>query len=379
MNQQLVYQNWVDIIQKQFTNLKKWQAIGLALISYGIVLSQSCQASKVSESLGFMGRLGSVEKRLKRWLKNARIDIVPCCEVWIRWLWSCCELERPILLVDETKIGNRVASMVIALAFDKRALPIMWRCYRANDKQAYPAEGQVAMIVAMLERVMASLPADSRPLIQADRGIGCSSKLMRACRDRGWNYLFRMQRTSILTTRRGKRMALGQLAHRNEVWCGYGRLFNCSRRHVYSFVLVAWQDGQIEPWCLATNDPSVESHHYAIRMWQELSFKDLKSAGWQWQQSHLEDPERTSRLLLALTLAYAWTMTQGTFVLHDEDLIRDICDAQPYAYSTFRAGLRFFKRMIYQPERIYVGLFLVPRYKPLPESVPPSVTQWGEI
>ena len=226
------------------------------------------------------------------------------------------------------------------------------------------------MIVKMLEKVMTCLPEDSRPLIQADRGIGCSSRLIRACQQHNWQYLFRLQRTSILTTRRGKRMALGQLAHRNEVWCGYGQLFNCRRRYVKSFVLVAWQDGQAEPWCLATNDATVESHHYAMRMWQELSFKDLKSAGWQWQDSYLQDPERVSRLLLALTLAYAWTMTQGTFVLHNEDLIRDICDAQLYNYSPFRAGLRFFKRMIYQPEKIYYGLWLIPRYKPLPESVP---------
>lgn len=370
MNQQQVYQEWVELIQEQFNNLKKWQAIGLALISYGIVLSQSSQSSKISESLGFAGRLGTVEKRLKRWLKNTRIDVELCCESFIAWLWSRCEMERAILLVDETKLGTRMGSMVIALAFDKRAIPIMWRCYRANDASAYPEEGQVQMIVAMLERVISSLPEDSRPLIQADRGIGCSSKLIRACQTRQWAYLFRLQKQVKFTSRRGKVMYLHQLAHRNEVWCGHGRLFNRPSRYVQSYVFVAWQDGQREPWCLASNDASVESHHYAMRMWQELSFKDLKSAGWQWQDSYLQDPERASRLLLALTLAYAWVMTQGTFVLHDEQLIRDICDGQIHAYSPFRAGLRFFKWMIYQPEKIYVGLFLVPRYKPLPESVP---------
>lgn len=370
MNHQKVYQKWVELIQRQFTNLKKWQAIGLALISYGIVLSQSSQASKISEALGFVGRLSTVEKRLKRWLKNSRIDVEACCQHFIVWLWSSCELMRPILLVDETKLGNRIGIMVVALAFDKRAIPVMWRCYRANSKAGYPEEGQVRLIVSMLEKVIQCLPGDVRPLVQADRGIGCSSSLIRACQQRGWAYLFRLQKSSVITTRGGKRMQLRNLATRNEVWCGYGRLFNCSRRYVHSLVFVAWQQGQQEPWCLATNDVTVESHTYAIRMWQELSFKDLKSAGWQWQESYLTDPERASRLLLALTLAYAWIMTQGTFVLHSEPLIRDICDSDRHAFSCFRAGLRFFKRMLYQPERIYVGLFFVPRYTPLPESVP---------
>ena len=370
MNQQQVYQKWIELVRVQFTNLKKWQAIGLALLSYGIVLSESCYVSKISESLGCAGRLGTVEKRLKRWLKNARIDVEASCQQFIVWLWSRCEMERAILLVDETRLGDRLGCMVVALAFDKRAIPIMWRCYRANDAQAYPVEGQVQMIVNMLEKVMVCLPDTSRPLIQADRGIGCSSKLIKACQQRGWFYLFRLQKSCVLTTRRGKSMQLHQLAHRNEVWNGHGRLFKCASRYVRSHVFVAWQQGQREPWCLATNDRTVESHTYAKRMWQELSFKDLKSAGWQWQNSQLHDPQRASRLLLALTLAYAWIMTQGTFVLHSQQLIRDICDGQTQRYSPFRAGLRFFKRMLHQPERIHIDLWLVPRYQPLPKSVP---------
>ena len=125
MNHYQVYQNWVEVIQQHFTNLKKWQLLGLALFSYGVILSKSSQVTKMSEELGFMGRLGTVEKRLKRWLKNSRIDVSLCCTHYIRWLWSCCDMPRAILLVDETKLGDRIACMCVALAFDKRALPIM--------------------------------------------------------------------------------------------------------------------------------------------------------------------------------------------------------------------------------------------------------------
>lgn len=104
-----------------------------------------------------------MEKRLKRWLKNSRVDVEACCQQFIVWLWSRCETERPILLVDETKLGKRIGSIVIALAFDKRAIPIMWRCYIANSKAGYPDEGQVQMIVTMLEKVIACLPDECRP------------------------------------------------------------------------------------------------------------------------------------------------------------------------------------------------------------------------
>lgn len=370
MNRKQLYQEFQQVVQSQFPSLGVWQAKGLSLMSMGISFAEQSQVSKVAQELGFAGRLSTVEKRLKRWLKNARIDMEAACRDWVKWLWSASYLERPILLVDETKIGERIGAMVVSLAYHQRAIPLVWTCYVANSAKDYPAEGQVGMIVRMLELVISQLPQACRPLIEADRGIGCSSDLIKACQERGWYYLFRLQKSSLFSPVGGKTKALKDWVEGGDVWVGYGELFSRASRYVQSYVFLAWDRTQKEAWHLASNDPSIESYTYAKRMWQELSFKDFKTAGWQWQGSLLEIPERVSHLMLAMSLAYAWMLTQGTFVLHSAELIREICDADAHKYSAFRAGLRFLKQRLDQLEDIFVGLFLVPSFMPLPETVP---------
>jgi hypothetical protein len=364
MNLELLYQ-WMGSIQVHFKNLKKHQALGLAIFSYGVILARSCQRSKVAEELGKLGKLPSVERRLRRFLSNPRIDVQVCCREWIRWVWSCCDLPRMTILVDETKLGDRMGIMMVSLAFECRAIPLIWRCYIANNAEAYPPEGQVQMIVTMLKIIQQAVPCDTRILVQADRGIGCSSTLMKAIDQLQMGYLVRLQTSCILTTRNGSRLRPSQLVKPGEFWSGYGRLFNNSKRHLWAHVHVIWETGQKEPWCLATNDPRITGHRYAMRVWQEESFRDLKSGGWQWQTSYLKSPQRMERLVLVLAVAYAWMITQGSFVLNgDSDNWKEVLDSKQSKYSIFRVGLRFFKRMTQtQIQRIYVGLFFAPLYK----------------
>lgn len=50
---------------------------------------------------------------------------------------------------------------------------------------------------------------------------------------------------------------------------------------------------------------------YGMRSWIECGFKDSKRGGWQWQQTKMTDPERASRLWLALAVATLWVVSVG--------------------------------------------------------------------
>src|SRR5687767_814379 len=51
--------------------------------------------------------------------------------------------------------------------------------------------------------------------------------------------------------------------------------------------------------------------YYQKRFRIETFFSDQKSRGFNIQKSHLEDPQRLSRLLIALCLAYIWLVYLG--------------------------------------------------------------------
>ena len=94
----------------------------------------------------------------------------------------------------------------------------------------------------------------------------------------------------------------------------------------------------------------------------ETFFSDQKSRGFQIHKSHLSDPKRLTRLLIASCLAYRWLVYLGVCALRDGWLKRlhrqDRCDL-----SLFRLGLRLLARCLKDDIPIPEG-FLVPARLP---------------
>lgn len=366
MNQKLLYQ-WIELIQRQFYKLGKWQAMVLAIYSFGVVLAGKCQGSLVAEELGFFSRIPNLERRFRRWLNNPRLDLEICFRLWVEWVWKSLDAPRAILLVDETKLADRLGVMMLSLAYEQRAIPLVWRCYRANSAEDYPQQGQVLMVWGLVARVLEVLPTDSRPLIQMDRGLGHSSAMLKALNSLPIKCQVRLKQNTSFRSRRGHQCLLQDLIKPGEAHTVYGEVFQ-GKKAVYGRVHLVWELGQAEPWCLYTNDSEVRAAVYALRVWQEESFRDLKSGGWQWQCSYVTSPQHAQRLLLVLSLAYAWMLTQGCMLLHaSHDWQREVFEGKDNKYSLFRTGRRWFKRM-YQicSAKIYVGLCFIPRFKPRP-------------
>ncbi len=96
----------------------------------------------------------------------------------------------------------------------------------------------------------------------------------------------------------------------------------------------------------------------------ETFFSDQKSRGFHLHKSHLSDPKRLTRLLIAACLAYIWVVYLGTCALHNKWLKRlhrqDRCDL-----SLFRLGLRLLARCLKEAIPLPDGL-LVPAALPQP-------------
>lgn len=313
MNPTPFYQ-WKNEVQKHFGELKKWQSLGLAIISYGIIKSRKSQASLIAEEIPEFGKAATVERRIQRWIANPRIPVDRVAVQWAAWVLEGYVGKEVYLLVDETKISDRIACMMISLAIRKRAIPLIWRCYRANSSEDYPAEGQVQMIRALLEKLKAVLPTDKAIILEADRGIGNSSNLMREVKDADIEFLFRVNRAAIFTSKEGVSHSLQDIAQRGQIWQETGTLFTKHRAMKDCTVHILWDEDCDEPWCLATSLEGMTGSEYKLRVWQEESFRDLKSAGWQWQSSLLRNPEIAERVLLPMALAYAWCLSLGVFL-----------------------------------------------------------------
>lgn len=348
-------------IARHFPHLSKPQVMGLVIFSIGIILSERSTLTKVAEYLPMFGKPDTVERRLQRWLSNKKVDMEACLQSWISWVLSSCDMERLVLLVDETKLGKYLGIMMVGIPYKGRCIPLVWRCYHPKN---YPEEGQVQLILGLLQQIKPFLPNSQPPVIEADRGIGTSADLMRGIHSLGWRFLMRVQNSSKVRTRKGYWRTLGQLVQPGEHWRGRGIVFK-QRGKIDAFVHVLWRYGEKEAWCLVTNDPILRGENYALRNWQEQSFRDLKGGGWHWNVSQVWKPAHAERLILALALAYAWALTQGTFIMYGDKPLRNLVSrGKKRRFSIFREGLRYLKQVFLLDLPIYGGLFFAPD-KPL--------------
>jgi hypothetical protein len=346
MNYKLLYQ-WTNELARGLGCLNSWQVESVGLFSYGVIRAGSCQQQSVARQVSCGEQVESTARRWRRLLSNETFPLELFFGAWTKWVISRLGEKRITLLVDETKIADRMAVMMVGVAWEGRCIPLAWRAYGANSAVAYPAEGQVGMIKKLLEQVKSGLPSPVEVLVEADRGIGTSPELCRAVDGLGWHYLFRVTCQSKIVTDSGE-YTIAQQVQPGHIWQASGRVFK-KRGHIPAHARAIWSAGYEQPWALVTNDPTLTGYEYARRNWQEQGFRDLKSGGWQWGHSLIRLPGHMDRLLVLLAIAYAWTIAWGSQAIathRAQPLLRRPDHACRRLWSLFKEGLRYFVEVI---------------------------------
>ena len=97
---------------------------------------------------------------------------------------------------------------------------------------------------------------------------------------------------------------------------------------------------------------------YRKRAHIETFFSDQKSRGFHLHKSHLSNPKRLARLLIAACLAYIWVVYLGVCAL-DAGWLKRLHRRDRYDWSLFRLGLCLLARCLKDDIPIPEGL-LVP-------------------
>lgn len=361
MNYPILYQ-WSEEIATRFAGvLNSWQVANVALFSMGVLKAESSRQEKISKAVIGGERLDSVGRRLRRFIANKAFPLEAFFEAWTRWIvGGLPREERVYLLVDETKLGEQLGVMVVGIAWQSRCIPLAWRCYKANSAADYPAEGQVKLIERLLRCVQRGLPDAQAVVVVADRGIGTSPDLCRAVEALGWSYLFRVTCQSKICTETGD-YTIAAMVRQGELWAAEGRIFK-QRGRLPAQARAVWSDGYDEPWALVTNHAPLTGYEYARRNWQEQSFRDLKSHGWQWESSGTHLPAHMERLMVLLVVAYAWALALGGHAVargRARPLQRHSDGRCRRHWSLFKEGLAFFTEVLLRHTE-FIGLHFIP-------------------
>jgi len=316
----------------------------LAGMIAGIVQSKSCHFEKIARKVPEQTQVESRVKRVTRFAQNktvtAEIFFFPFIEPLLFALASGSTIT---LVMDGSETGRNCMTLMLSLIYRKRAIPLCWLTVTGN-KGHLPEDTHLEL----LAQVQALLPEGCAVVFLGD-GEFDGIHLQAAITQAGWQYVCRTAKNRIIIDD-GHEFAL------SEIGLSPGECIDMPAvsftRAQYSPVLVIawWQKGYEKPLYLVSNMECVAEacDWYRRRFCIETFFSDQKSRGFNLHKSHLSDPERIARLLIATCLAYIWIIYLGVKVRANHALMRQIHRVDRCDLSLFQLGIRYLEYLLNQ-------------------------------
>lgn len=305
----------------------------LAAMISGIVGSKSVQLPAIASKVPDGTKKESRVKRFSRWVANERIEgeiyFLPFAEALLASLSS----QTLLLVMDGSEVGRKCLTLMVGVVYKKRALPIAWIVVKGS-KGHFPEESHVTLI----EQVHRLVPEGADVIFLGD-GEFDGITLQATVEAYDWEYVCRTAKNTILSEEGeefvfeevgitpGEHISLPEVLFTRQ---GYGPV------HAIAW----WRKGCKEPIYLVTNMELAEEacYWYGKRFRIETFFSDQKSRGFNLDKSHISDPMRLARLMIAACLAYIWIIYLGVVAKRD-DWVKIIHRTDRCDLSLFKLGL----------------------------------------
>ena len=285
-----------------------------------MVISQSCGLTTVSSSLALLmgAKENSVRQRLREWYYakedkrgtgRCEVDVRQSFVPLLRWIlsWWPKNEKRLALAMDATSLGQRLVVLAISVVYRGCAIPVAWRVLPAIEKGSWKEPW-----LDLFSQFEDEIPADWVVIVLADRGL-YAKWLWEAIRKCKWHPFLRINSRFFFRPNQGSQFTALNLAFQ-QPGCSWSGAGTCFKVHsIQATLLVQWEEGFAEPWLLLTDLPPQQAlpGWYGLRTWIECGFKHIKSAGWQWQNTRMADPQRATRFWLAIAVATLWVLSVG--------------------------------------------------------------------
>lgn len=326
----------------------------LTALICGIMGSKRTQLPAIASKTPGSAKRQSRITTFERWLKNKNVTVERFFVPYVRDLLASLPDGPLVLVMDGSQVGKGCMALVVSVLHQKRALPLCWLVVRGK-KGHLPQE----LHCRLFQQANALLGAKREVIFLGD-GEFDGTDLLAALEQAGWQFVCRTAKNacfyeegvefqgSDLLLRPGDFVEIEQVAF--------------TQAHYGSVTLVAvWEAGYQEPLYLVTSLPLGEEalFYYRQRYGIETFFSDQKSRGFHLAHSHLQEPARLQRLMIASCLAYIWMVCLGVLVKQNGWLPvihrRSRCDL-----SLFQIGLLWVEHCLNEGWELWVAFRLPP-------------------
>ena len=353
-----IKQGLMQFFQPQPTGHRERHLNTLVALICGLVGGQSAHLTTIADYAPSGGTTQeSVVARFRRWLQHDHHTVdgwfLPVAQALLANL-----AQQPLVLViDRSVVGRGCVALMLSVVYHGRALPLAWVVVQGK-KGHFPQATHCALVA----QIAPLIPPTAQVTVLGD-GEFDGTDLQAALRQLHWAYVCRTAPNIVMTVY-GQERHIAALAPRRGELLAVRPAWMTAEHYGPVSLLAIWEAAYEAPLFLVTNMSDLDDALalYRKRAHIETFFSDQKSRGFRLHQSHLSDPMRLARLLIAACLAYLWLVYLGVCALRDGWLQRlhrpDRCDL-----SLFRLGLRLLARCLKDVHPIPAG-FLVPAALP---------------
>lgn len=313
------------------------QVITLAMMISGIVMSRNAQLSVMSSEIPSDAKEKSIEMRMRRWVKG-EIKVEAVYMPFARQILAAMSHLPLMLVMDGSQVGRGCMVLMVGVLYQKRALPIAWLVYKGKKGHA-SAERHIQA----LEKVLPMLPEGSTVVLLGDAEYDTTEMIAWVEKNTAWEYVLRTSPQIYIQTKEHNQPIRDYPLEKGQVLSLQGVGF--TQTSTLTLNAIGWWASRYEdPIFLVTNidNPYQACRYYRRRFRIETFFSDQKSRGFHIHKSHLSDPARLSRLLIAACLAYIWMIAQGLQVIAENNTSL-IDRTERIDKSLFRLGLDWLK------------------------------------
>lgn len=325
----------------------------LAALISGIVGSRRTNYPQIASKVPDLTQAESRVKRFSRFIN----DVDEGQEV--HWMPFAAELLANlsiftlVLIMDGSEVGRSCLSLVLSVQYRGRALPIGWLV--VSGKKGHFAEEEHIQLLSAVQKLV---PAGADVIFLGD-GEFDGVKLQEKLDQIGWKYVCRTASNTILYD--GEEFSFQDLVLQPGMCLCMEEVAFTRKRYGPVLAVAWWRKDYQEPIYLVSNMELMEEvcDWYKKRFRIETFFSDQKSRGFHLHKSHLSDPKRLAKLMIAACLAYIWIVYLGVRAVQKNYLPfihrTDRCDL-----SLFQLGLRLLEHLLDYHEPIPVSFVDLP-------------------
>jgi hypothetical protein len=335
-----------DLLDSQIANLVR--------LMEGLFEGKSVHLSHIARELTAEATKLSVVTQLTRFLSNDKVDVRRVYEPVARELLKqAAETGRLVLIMDSTKVGFSAQLVMVSIAYQGRALPLIWTWLPYAKGHSLTAT-QVELLTAL----RSWLPARAQVVLLGDTEFG-RCWLLEELKYWGWEYVLRQSRNNrVWRNQDAGFQSLDEIELRGQGVQWFPHTLLTEENALPTHLLGYWAEGEDAPWWLATNLTTSQEVMtlYPFRMGTEEMFGDLKGNGFDLEATHVRHTERLNRLTLAVCLLYVRLVALGV-ELTKLGRAREVDRPDRRDLSFFRRGFDFLKRCLRLNRPILPGFF----------------------